>query len=200
LRRERQRRGLAQDDDALTLCGEQASAPAGLLVALCNTGGTAHADSGWVDFYQIEQRRGGTQVKAELMHVDSASGFGNSGDVSTIDLGKDAPGFLIRGGYGNHGELHESLIIVALLRGGWKEVARLEHLVDNMGSNDCGDHPQHCVHLDFTVRAMPGTTPRDLEATLVGTRGPRRVVQRHVLQFDRGRGGYPVPRALKVAP
>lgn len=200
LRQEKQRRGLKQDDDDLRLCGEQTSAMAGILVALCNSGGTAHADSGWVDFYQIEQRQRGTRVKAELLHVDGAGGFGNSGDVSTIDLGEDAPGFLIRGSYGNHGELHESLVVVALLRRGWKEVARLEHLVDNMGSSDCEEHPQHCVHLDFTVRTIRGTTPHDLEAALVGTRGRRRAMERHLLQFDGSRGTYSVPRALKVAP
>lgn len=200
LREERRRRGRAADSDEPSLCGEQSAAPVGLLVALCNAGGGAHADSGWVDFYHIEERRSGIRVRAQLLHVDSASGFGNSGDVVALDLGKGAPGFLIRGSYGNQGESYQSLVVVALLRHAWKEVARLEHLVDNGGSNDCADHPEHCVHLEFTLRPKPGPTPRDLEAALVGTHGRRRVAQRHVLRFDDTRGTYPVPKALRVAP
>lgn len=199
LREERQQRRPAADDD-LRLCGEQNSASTGLSVALCNAGGGAHADSGWVDFYQLDVRPSGTRIKAQLLHVDGASGFGNSGDVASLDLGADVPGFLIRGSYGNQGERYESLIIVALRRGAWKVVARLERLVDNDGSNDCAAHPDHCVRLDFTVTAKPGPAPRDLEAALIGTRGHRRIAERHVLHFDRGRGVYPVPTSLQVAP
>jgi hypothetical protein len=200
LRREKHRRGLKPDDDDLILCGEQAAAAAGLLVALCNYGGGAHADSGWVDFYQIEQRQRGTHIKAQLLHVDSASGFGNSGDITPIDLGEHASGFVIRGAYGGQGELYESLVVVALLQHTWKEVARLEHLVDNENSTNCEQHPERCVRLDLTVKARPGATPRDLEVALTGTQGSRPVAQSHVLRFDGNRGAYPVPKALKVAP
>jgi len=199
LREEKERRKLELDDDQLRLCGEQTSATAGHLVALCNQGGWAHADSGWVDFYQLESRATAIQIKVERLKVSSTNGFGDPGEVDPIELGEDIPGFVLKGFHGNHGYFSETLVVVALRQGAWQEVARLEHLVDNEGSSDCDEHPGHCVRFEFAVQAEPAAGLNNLKATLVGTKGGRKVTLRYVLRFDAGRGVYPIPKALTPA-
>lgn len=197
VRGERRRRGLPPEGDEPSLCARQRTTSAGLLIALCNTGGSAHADSGWVDFFQLETRAGALASKAQLLHVESGSGFGSAGELHAIELGKSTPAFAIDGAYGNHGELYSSQAIVALRRGAWAEVARVTALTDNDGSDDCAAHPRRCLRLTLSVSARGSAEPADLVVMLRGTRGGRRTTRRYTLRFDDRRGVYAVPRALQ---
>jgi hypothetical protein len=198
LEQERARRKL-DSPWTLTLCAQETSRTAGLLVALCNAGGTAHADSGWVDFYQLEESSGAVRVNARRLHVESGAGFGNTGEVKPIHLGEHAPAFVIEGVYCNQGSCAGHLTVVALRRGAFRTLAELHPWLSNTGEARC-ELSNTCFDVTITLHPKPNarrSEPHDLVVMVAGTQAKRKVRRLHVLRFDSRRGEYAVPRMLR---